>query len=98
MESEELSGEEDVSFYLSRLSSHTNSTKSPPPQTQSPSISEPTATRACVVATSVARFGNSLSRTFRNKFYDQVDKSPMSVDSRLQREIEAKKKGQNLSM
>ena len=98
MESEELSGEEDVSFYLSRLSSHANSTKSPPSQTQSPSISKPAATRAGVVATSVARFGNSLSRTFRNKFYDQVDKSPMSVDSRLQREIEAKKRGQNLSM
>ena len=98
MESEELSGEEDVSVYLSRLSSHANSTNSPPSQTQFPSISKPAATRAGVVATSVARFGNSLSRTFRNKFYDQVDKSPMSVDSRLQREIEAKKKGQNLSM
>ena len=98
MESEELSGEEDVSVYLSRLSSHAHSTKSLPPQTQSPSISKPTATRAGVVATSVARFGNSLSRIFRNKFYDQVDKSPMSVDSRLQREIEAKKRGQNLSM
>jgi sucrose-6-phosphate hydrolase SacC (GH32 family) len=98
MESEELSGAEDVPFYLSRLSSHANFAKSPPSQTQSPSISKPAATRAGVVATSVARFGNSLSRTFRNKFYDQVDKSPMSVDSRLQREIEAKKKGQNLSM
>ena len=98
MESEELSGEEDVSFYLSRLSSHANSTKSPPSQTQSPSISKPAATRAGVVATSVARFGNSLSRTFRNNFYNQVDKSPLSVDSRLQREIDAKKKGQNLSM
>lgn len=65
--------------------SHTSSTK-------------PSTTRARVVATSVLRFSNSLSRTFRNKFYDQVDKSPMSVDSRLQREIEAKKKGQNLSM
>ena len=55
-------------------------------------------TRAGIIATSVARFGKNLSQTFRNNFYAQVDKMPMSVDSRLMREIEAKKKGQNLSM
>lgn len=50
------------------------------------------------IATSIARFGNSLSRTFRDNFYDQAERAPSFVDSRLQREIEAKKKGQRLSM
>ena len=54
--------------------------------------------RTGAIATSVARLGKNISQTFRNNFYDQVDKSPMSVDRRLQREIEAKKRGQNLSM
>ena len=57
-----------------------------------------TPNRTGAIATSVARLGKNISQTFRNNFYDQVDKSPMSVDSRLQREIEAKKRGQNLSM
>lgn len=75
-------------------------TQSPPttPQVQNPAPVKPNVARAGFVATSIARFGNSLSRTFRNNFYNQVNKSPVSVDSRLQREIEAKKKGQNLSM
>lgn len=68
------------------------------PPAQSTSSVKPNTTRAGFVATSIARFGNSLSRTFRNNFYDQANKSPMSVDSRLQREIEAKKRGHNLSM
>jgi len=53
---------------------------------------------AGVIALAVTRFAASLSRTFRNNFYNQVDKSPMGVDSRLHRGIEAKKKGQNLAM
>lgn len=82
-----------------RTANPVNPTQSPPttPQTQNPTA-KPNTARAGFVATSIARFGNSLSRTFRNNFYNQVDKSPVSVDSRLQREIEAKKKGQNLSM
>lgn len=68
------------------------------PPAQSTSSVKPNTTRAGFVATSIARFGNNLSRTFCNNFYKQVDKSPISVDSRLQREIEAKKKGQNLLM
>ena len=68
----------------------------PPAQNTTPA--KPNTVRAGFVATSIARFGNSLSRTFRNNFYDHVDKSPMSVDSRLQWEIEAKKKGQNISI
>ena len=59
---------------------------------------KPMMTHASVIATAVTRFAGSLSRTFRNNFYNQVDKSPMGVDSRLHREIEAKKKGQNLAM
>lgn len=50
------------------------------------------------IATSIARFGNSLSRTFRDNYYDQAMRVPSFVDSRLQREIEAKKKGLRLSM
>lgn len=56
------------------------------------------ANRNARIATSVLRFSNGLSKTFRNHFYDQAMKVPSFVDSRLQREIEAKKKGQNLSM
>jgi hypothetical protein len=89
---------EDTPVQISEPVLYHDSPKTPPTHTPTTSSAKPTATRAGIVATSVARFGNSLSRIFRNKFYDQVDKSPMSVDSRLQREIEAKKKGQNLSM
>ena len=59
---------------------------------------KPAANRNARIATSVLRFSNGLSKTFRNHFYDQAMKVPSFVDSRLQREIEAKKKGQNLSM
>jgi hypothetical protein len=51
-----------------------------------------------MIVTSVARLGKNISQTFRNNFYAQTDKLPALVDSKLQREIEAKKKGQNLSM
>lgn len=64
----------------------------------STSVAKPMTTRAGVVATSVARIGNSLSRTFSNNFFDQANKAPIAVDSRLQREIEAKKRGQNIAM
>lgn len=50
------------------------------------------------VATSIARFANSLSRTFRDRYYDQAMRLTFYVESKLQQEIEAKKKGQNLSM
>ena len=50
------------------------------------------------IATSITRFGNSLSRIFRDRFDEQAKHAPMGVDSRLKREIEAKKKGQNISM
>ena len=73
-----------------------------PVSTPSPTLSmKPAAShgnRNGRIATSVARFGNGLSKTFRDNFYEQAMQVPSFVDSRLQREIEAKKRGQNLSM
>lgn len=46
------------------------------------------------IATSITRFGNSLSRIFSDRFDEQAKHAPVGIDSRLQREIEAKKKGQ----
>lgn len=80
-----------------------------PPRLEPPpvSISPPTSStklhtshgsRNGGIATSIARFGNSLSRIFRDNYYDQAMRVPSFIDSRLQREIEAKKRGQNLSM
>ena len=50
------------------------------------------------VAVSVTRFGNSLSRIFRKRFDEQMKDVPRGIDSKLKREIDAKKKGQNISM
>lgn len=50
------------------------------------------------IAASITRFGNSLSRIFRDRFDEQAKDAPIGIDSRLEREIEAKKKGQNVSM
>ena len=47
---------------------------------------------------SITRFASSLSRIFRERFDEQASNAPTNVDSRLWREIEAKKKGQNISM
>lgn len=64
-----------------------------------PSTSSPAnMIRTGKIITAVARVGKNLSQTFRNNFYDQADQISMAVDSKLLREIEAKKKGQNLSM
>ena len=57
-----------------------------------------TAARNRYIATSITRFGNSLSRIFCDRFDEQAKHATMDVDSRLKREIEAKKKGQNISM
>ena len=65
---------------------------------QPKSHSNYTAARNGYIATSITRFGNSLSRIFRERFDEQAKHAPMGVDSRLKREIEAKKKGQNISM
>lgn len=83
-------------------SSHTtNNTTSSTQNTntvQPKSHSNYTAARNGYIATSITRFGNSLSRIFRDRFDEQAKHAPMGVDSRLKREIEAKKKGQNISM
>lgn len=80
-------------------SSHTthntgSGSSTPPPR----SNTNYTSARNGYIATSVTRFGNSLSRIFRDRFDEQAKHAPMGVDSRLKREIEAKKKGQNISM
>ncbi len=83
-------------------SSHTtNNTTSSTQNTntaQPKSHSNYTAARNGYIATSITRFGNSLSRIFRDRFDEQAKHASMDVDSRLKREIEAKKKGQNISM
>jgi hypothetical protein len=66
--------------------------------TQHKNNSNYTAARNGYIATSITRFGNSLSQIFRDRFDEQAKHAPMGVDSRLKREIEAKKKGQNISM
>jgi hypothetical protein len=71
---------------------------STPPQAASTKPPASYGNRNGRIATSIARFGNSLSRTFRDNYYEQAMRVPSFVDSRLQREIEAKKRGQNLSM
>ena len=57
-----------------------------------------TTTRNGYIVASITRFGNSLSQIFHDHFDEQAKYAPMGVDSRLKREIEAKKKGQNISM
>ena len=74
--------------------SGTNTTNTSQPKNHS----NYTAARNGYIATSITRFGNSLSRIFRDRFDEQAKHAPMGVDSRLKREIEAKKKGQNISM
>ena len=83
-------------------SSHTTNNTGSNTQTantaQPKSHSNYTSARNGYIATSITRFGNSLSRIFRDRFDEQAKHAPMGVDSRLKREIEAKKKGQNISM
>ncbi len=52
------------------------------------------------IASSITRLGNNISKIFREQFDDQADQLPIDtdIDSRLKRELEAKKKGQNISM
>lgn len=82
------------SHTTSNTGSGTHTTNTAQPKTHS----NYTAARNGYIATSITRFGNSLSRIFRDRFDEQAKHAPMGVDSRLKREIEAKKKGQNISM
>ena len=82
------------SHTMNNTGSNSQSTNTAQPK----SHSNYTAARNGYIATSITRFGNSLSRIFRERFDEQSKHAPMGVDSRLKREIEAKKKGQNISM
>ena len=50
------------------------------------------------ILTKVARLGKDIADTFRDHYQEMVDNPTITVDSKLKREIEAKKKGQQLSM
>lgn len=78
--------------------SHSTGNNDSNTHSQPKSHSNYTSARNGYIATSITRFGNSLSRIFRDRFDEQAKHAPMDVDSRLKREIEAKKKGQNISM
>ena len=82
----------------SRTTNNTGSNSQSTNTVQPKNHSNYTAARNGYIATSITRFGNSLSRIFRDRFDEQAKHAPMGVDSRLWREIEAKKKGQNITM
>ena len=48
--------------------------------------------------TTATRLARDASNIFRERFSVNADDAGLEVDSRLRREIEAKKKGQNISM
>lgn len=50
------------------------------------------------ILTKVTRLGKDIADTFRDRYQEMVDNTAITVDSKLKREIEAKKKGQNLTM
>ena len=50
------------------------------------------------ILTKVTRLGKDIADTFRDRYQEMVDNPAITVDSKLKREIEAKKKGQRLSM
>ena len=50
------------------------------------------------ILTKVTRLGKDIADTFRDRYQEIVDNPAITVDSKLKREIEAKKKGQRLSM
>jgi len=62
------------------------------------SKSSHTSLRNGYISASVIRFGNSLSQIFRERFEKYANHALIDVDSRLKQEIEAKKKGLNISM
>lgn len=82
----------------SHTTSNTNSNTQTANTAQPKNHSNYTAARNGYITTSITRFGNSLFRIFHDRFDEQAKHAPMGVDSRLKREIEAKKKGQNISM
>ncbi len=64
---------------------------------------KPTNTAASSIAkakviTAVSRLGKDISNIFRQEFDGYANDPALRIDSKLRREIEAKKKGQNISM
>lgn len=55
-------------------------------------------TKHSIAVTTVTHLARDASNIFRDRFNENFDKLDIGVDSRLRREIEAKKKGQNISM
>ena len=50
------------------------------------------------ILTKVARLGKDIADTFHDRYQEMVDNPAITVDSKLKREIEAKKKGQRFTM
>ena len=88
----------DTSTTTSGTSSGGNTTSST--STHTSSSTEPTSSNQYKpqILTKVTRLGKDIADTFRDRYQEMVDNPAITVDSKLKREIEAKKKGQRLSM
>lgn len=85
-----------------KTSSENNNSKQNTQTTNSTTVSKNAqshiVTRNEYIASSITRLGNSISKIFKERFDEQEKNVPIDVDSKLKREIEAKKKGQSISM
>ena len=87
----------DSSTTTSGTSSGSNATSSA--TTNTASRTQPTSNQnKPQILTKVTRLGKDIANTFRDRYQEMVDNPAITVDSKLKREIEAKKKGQRLSM
>lgn len=87
----------DTSTSTSGTSSGGNTTSST--STHTSSSTQPTSNQyKPQILTKVTRLGKDIADTFRDRYQEVVDNPAITVDSKLKREIEAKKKGQRLSM
>lgn len=88
----------DTSTTTSGASSGDNTTSST--STHTSSSTEPTSSNQYKpqILTKVTRLGKDIADIFRDRYQEMVDNPAITVDSKLKREIEAKKKGQRLSM
>ena len=87
----------DSSTTTSGTSSGSNATSSA--TTNTASRTQPTSPQyKPQILTKVTRLGKDIADTFRDRYQEMVDNPAITVDSKLKREIEAKKKGQRLSM
>ena len=95
---QENSHTSDTSTTTSGTSSGGNTTSSTSTHT-SPST-QPTSSNQYKpqILTKVTRLGKDIADTFRDRYQEMVDNPAITVDSKLKREIEAKKKGQRFTM